>query len=160
MSGLPTNVRFLKRLAGHPSFAAAELDTSFIAKHQDSLIEAVAPPVKAVAMAALARHLLEVQVVPFLAHCPVAFLPPCTAKQSTVYVPVHDWLCAGCPTQRAKVSGLRRQVLALLSVVPISFLGCIELIIELLEVCRLLREKQVAVMGASWGHGLCLTASG
>ncbi|CAL8464529.1 g4064 [Coccomyxa elongata] len=61
VSGLPTNVRFLKRLAMHPSFVAAELDTSFIAKHLDSLTEAVPPPVKVVAMAAIARHLLTVQ---------------------------------------------------------------------------------------------------
>lgn len=64
MSGLPTNVTFLKRLASHPAFAAEELDTSFIAKHLDSLTGAVQPPAKIVALAALAHHLLQVQVSP------------------------------------------------------------------------------------------------
>lgn len=64
VSGLPTNVEFLKRLARHPAFVAAELDTSFIAKHLDSLTAAAKPPATVVAVAAVARHLLNVQVAP------------------------------------------------------------------------------------------------
>ncbi|EIE19193.1 biotin carboxylase [Coccomyxa subellipsoidea C-169] len=66
VSGLPTNVTFLKRLASHPAFAAVELDTSFIAKHLNSLTAAAQPPAKVVALAALARHMLQVQVSPGL----------------------------------------------------------------------------------------------
>jgi len=36
--GPTTNVDFLASLAAHPAFAAAELDTNFIARHQDSLL--------------------------------------------------------------------------------------------------------------------------
>ncbi len=37
ISGITTNISFLKRLAAHPSFAKAELDTGFIEHHQQSL---------------------------------------------------------------------------------------------------------------------------
>ncbi|MFG1376490.1 acetyl/propionyl/methylcrotonyl-CoA carboxylase subunit alpha [Xanthobacter autotrophicus] len=36
--GLATNRVFLKAIAAHPAFAAAELDTNFIARHQDQLL--------------------------------------------------------------------------------------------------------------------------
>ncbi|MFG1305140.1 acetyl/propionyl/methylcrotonyl-CoA carboxylase subunit alpha [Xanthobacter autotrophicus] len=36
--GLATNRVFLKAIATHPAFAAAELDTNFIARHQDQLL--------------------------------------------------------------------------------------------------------------------------
>ncbi len=35
VGGLRTNLAFLRRILGHPAFAAAELDTGFIARHQD-----------------------------------------------------------------------------------------------------------------------------
>jgi 3-methylcrotonyl-CoA carboxylase alpha subunit len=54
--GLSTNLSFLRNLAAHPAFRAAELDTGFIARHRDALI----PPVPAIsndtlALAALAE---------------------------------------------------------------------------------------------------------
>ncbi|MFS8036184.1 acetyl/propionyl/methylcrotonyl-CoA carboxylase subunit alpha [Xanthobacter sp. AM11] len=41
--GLATNRVFLKAIAAHPAFAAAELDTNFIARHQDQLLPPPAP---------------------------------------------------------------------------------------------------------------------
>ncbi|MFG1208207.1 acetyl/propionyl/methylcrotonyl-CoA carboxylase subunit alpha [Xanthobacter flavus] len=41
--GLATNRVFLKAIAAHPAFAAAELDTNFIARHQDVLLPPPAP---------------------------------------------------------------------------------------------------------------------
>lgn len=38
VGGLRTNLAFLRRILGHPAFAAAELDTGFIARHQDDLL--------------------------------------------------------------------------------------------------------------------------
>jgi 3-methylcrotonyl-CoA carboxylase alpha subunit len=38
ISGLATNLGFLSRLAVHPDYAAAEVDTGFIARHRDALI--------------------------------------------------------------------------------------------------------------------------
>jgi 3-methylcrotonyl-CoA carboxylase alpha subunit len=56
--GVTTNIPFLRRLASHPAFAAAEVDTGFIARHRDALL---APPAPAsdetVALAALALML-------------------------------------------------------------------------------------------------------
>lgn len=63
VSGLPTNQEFLKRLAVHPAFIAAELDTSFIQKHHASLVDAQPLPQHVVALAAVADHLLQVQQV-------------------------------------------------------------------------------------------------
>ncbi|HLV18871.1 MAG TPA: acetyl/propionyl/methylcrotonyl-CoA carboxylase subunit alpha [Pseudomonas sp.] len=40
VGGLKTNRAFLKRLLAHPSFAAAELDTGFIARHAETLLPA------------------------------------------------------------------------------------------------------------------------
>jgi len=37
ISGITTNISFLKRLAAHPSFANADLDTGFIERHKQSL---------------------------------------------------------------------------------------------------------------------------
>ncbi|MBV9394641.1 MAG: acetyl-CoA carboxylase biotin carboxylase subunit, partial [Methylobacteriaceae bacterium] len=42
VAGLKTNVAFLARLAGHPAFKAADLDTRFIDRHQSDLL--VTPP--------------------------------------------------------------------------------------------------------------------
>lgn len=63
VSGLPTNQAFLKRLASHPAFIAAELDTSFIQKHHASLLSPEPVPSHVVALAAIADHLLQVQEV-------------------------------------------------------------------------------------------------
>ncbi|MBA1200645.1 acetyl/propionyl/methylcrotonyl-CoA carboxylase subunit alpha [Pseudomonas capeferrum] len=41
VGGVRTNLKFLRRILAHPAFAAAELDTGFIARHQASLL----PPV-------------------------------------------------------------------------------------------------------------------
>lgn len=63
VNGLPTNQAFLKRLAVHPAFQAAELDTSFIQKHHASLTDTEAPPQHVTALAAVADHLLQVHQV-------------------------------------------------------------------------------------------------
>lgn len=60
VSGLPTNQEFLKRLATHPAFIAAELDTSFIQKHHASLVDAQPVAQHVLALAAVADHLLQV----------------------------------------------------------------------------------------------------
>lgn len=39
VAGIATNIGFLSAIAGHPAFAAAELDTGFIARHRDTLTE-------------------------------------------------------------------------------------------------------------------------
>ncbi|MFF7107818.1 acetyl/propionyl/methylcrotonyl-CoA carboxylase subunit alpha [Pseudomonas sichuanensis] len=41
IGGLKTNIAFLRRILAHPAFAAAELDTGFIPRHQDVLLPAV-----------------------------------------------------------------------------------------------------------------------
>lgn len=61
VSGLPTNQAFLKRLAAHPAFIAAELDTSFIQKHHASLVDCQPLPQHITALIAVADHLLQVQ---------------------------------------------------------------------------------------------------
>jgi 3-methylcrotonyl-CoA carboxylase alpha subunit len=38
IGGLKTNIGFLRRIIGHPAFAAAELDTGFIPRHQEQLL--------------------------------------------------------------------------------------------------------------------------
>ncbi|MGY2329361.1 acetyl/propionyl/methylcrotonyl-CoA carboxylase subunit alpha [Pseudomonas sp. SDT2931_S440] len=40
VGGLKTNLGFLRRIIGHPAFAAAELDTGFIPRYQDELLPA------------------------------------------------------------------------------------------------------------------------
>lgn len=62
VSGLSTNVAFLKRLCQHPAFEAAELDTSFIAKHMDDLIAPAQPGASVLALAAVAWHLIRLRV--------------------------------------------------------------------------------------------------
>lgn len=62
VSGLSTNVGFLKRLCQHPAFEAAELDTSFIAKHMDSLVLPAQPSADVLALAAVAWHLIACKV--------------------------------------------------------------------------------------------------
>ncbi|WP_122744140.1 acetyl/propionyl/methylcrotonyl-CoA carboxylase subunit alpha [Pseudomonas viridiflava] len=38
IGGLKTNINFLRRIIGHPAFAAAKLDTGFIARYQEQLL--------------------------------------------------------------------------------------------------------------------------
>ena len=40
IGGLKTNISFLRRIVGHPAFAAAELDTGFIPRYQEQLLPA------------------------------------------------------------------------------------------------------------------------
>ncbi|WP_334058071.1 acetyl/propionyl/methylcrotonyl-CoA carboxylase subunit alpha [Alteromonas sp. S005] len=42
IDGVSTNIDFLKRVASHPAFVAAELTTTFVEKHNDSLFAPVA----------------------------------------------------------------------------------------------------------------------
>ena len=62
VSGLSTNVAFLKRLCQHPAFEAAELDTSFIAKHMDDLMKPPQPGADVLALAAVTWHLISLRV--------------------------------------------------------------------------------------------------
>ncbi|MGE0719254.1 MAG: biotin/lipoyl-containing protein, partial [Alphaproteobacteria bacterium] len=58
--GLATNRDFLLRVAEHPAFAAADLDTGFIARHRaDLLPEAAVPEPKVLALAAVHVLLAE-----------------------------------------------------------------------------------------------------
>jgi len=43
IGGLKTNLSFLRRILGHPAFAAAELDTGFIPRYQEQLLPAIEP---------------------------------------------------------------------------------------------------------------------
>ncbi|WP_300726284.1 acetyl/propionyl/methylcrotonyl-CoA carboxylase subunit alpha [Pseudomonas sp.] len=43
IGGLKTNLAFLRRIVGHPAFAAAELDTGFIPRHQEQLLPSAQP---------------------------------------------------------------------------------------------------------------------
>jgi 3-methylcrotonyl-CoA carboxylase alpha subunit len=40
IGGLKTNINFLRRIIAHPAFAAAELDTGFIPRYQETLLPA------------------------------------------------------------------------------------------------------------------------
>ena len=56
--GIVTNLGFLFRVAAHPEFAAAAIDTGFIERHHEALLPGNRPaPAKALAAAALARLL-------------------------------------------------------------------------------------------------------
>ncbi len=57
--GLPNNVEFLKRVAHHPAYAAAEYDTRFVERHADALLAAPAggPPDAVLALTCLFLHL-------------------------------------------------------------------------------------------------------
>ena len=58
VAGLATNIAFLAAVAAHPDFAAAELDTGFIARHRESLVPPPAPASdRVLALAALALFL-------------------------------------------------------------------------------------------------------
>ncbi len=52
--GIANNIEFLARCAGHPAYAAAQLDTGFIARHESDLLPPPQPaPDEALAFAAL-----------------------------------------------------------------------------------------------------------
>jgi 3-methylcrotonyl-CoA carboxylase alpha subunit len=55
VAGLATNIGFLSALAGHPAFAAGEVDTGFIERHRADLLPAPTPaPTEVLAVAAIA----------------------------------------------------------------------------------------------------------
>lgn len=56
VGGLRTNVGFLQRVVAHPSFAAAEVDTSFISKHEQELLGIRPLPPETCALAAALMH--------------------------------------------------------------------------------------------------------
>ena len=58
MAGVQTNLDLLRTIAAHPAFAAAELDTGFISRHEAALLPArtQAPDL---ALAAAAMHVLQ-----------------------------------------------------------------------------------------------------
>ena len=58
VAGVATNIAFLSALAAHPAFAAAELDTGFIARHRAALVPEAKPASdRVLALAALAVFL-------------------------------------------------------------------------------------------------------
>jgi 3-methylcrotonyl-CoA carboxylase alpha subunit len=57
VAGVTTNVEFLHRIAGHPAFANADLDTGLIARNQAALLPAPALDDEALAAVALAEVL-------------------------------------------------------------------------------------------------------
>ncbi|WP_374445181.1 acetyl-CoA carboxylase biotin carboxylase subunit [Stella sp.] len=59
VAGVATNRDFLARLAVHPAFAAADLDTGFIARHAAALLPAPGPAAEDAVAAALALLLAE-----------------------------------------------------------------------------------------------------
>lgn len=61
VGGLSTNAGFLQRLAMHPAFVAADLDTGFIPKHLEALTVPQQPSAESLALAALAFHHFGIQ---------------------------------------------------------------------------------------------------
>ncbi|HEY0523593.1 MAG TPA: acetyl/propionyl/methylcrotonyl-CoA carboxylase subunit alpha [Stellaceae bacterium] len=59
ISGLATNLAFLRRVAGNPAFAAGEVDTGFIGRHRADLVPAPAPAPEGALAAAALRLLLD-----------------------------------------------------------------------------------------------------
>ena len=76
VSGLHTNLDFLRRIVAHPAFAAGELDTQFISKHRQQLFaaEQLTPDLWALA-AALLHQVLVAEVRP------VVLQRQCVTKQ-------------------------------------------------------------------------------
>jgi 3-methylcrotonyl-CoA carboxylase alpha subunit len=60
--GFANNVEFLQRVARHPAFAAAEIDTGFIPRHADVLLPSVPAPTDAALAACALIELNAVQV--------------------------------------------------------------------------------------------------
>ncbi len=69
VTGLRTNLDLLRGIAGHPAFAAADLDTGFIARHGAELlpVDQAAPDL---AVAAVVARLLHDQAGPGVGHGP------------------------------------------------------------------------------------------
>ena len=63
LAGLRSNLPLLRAIAGQPAFAAAELDTGFIARHADSLLAPPPPASRPALAAALLRLLRDEPVV-------------------------------------------------------------------------------------------------
>ena len=63
MGGLRTNLAFLQRLVAHPSFIAADLDTTFISKHHDDLLGPQHLPSDVAALAVALTHQLTIERV-------------------------------------------------------------------------------------------------
>ena len=64
MVGLPTNLDFCERVAGHRSFAKGGVTTAFLEEHGEEVMpspEAPPPPPHAVALASVAVLLQEVR---------------------------------------------------------------------------------------------------
>ncbi|GBF87474.1 hypothetical protein Rsub_00185 [Raphidocelis subcapitata] len=59
VAGLPTNLGFLRRLAGHAAFEGLELDTGFIERHRSELLAPEPVPLELAALAAVARCKLQ-----------------------------------------------------------------------------------------------------
>ena len=59
ISGLNTNVNFLMELAGHPEFVAGNVDTEFIARHEQTLFPTRTPSRQRLCEAVLATVLSE-----------------------------------------------------------------------------------------------------
>jgi len=58
VAGVATNISFLRAVAAHPAFAAAEVDTGFIARHRDALLPPATPASdRVLALAVLALFL-------------------------------------------------------------------------------------------------------
>ncbi|MCH8551530.1 MAG: acetyl/propionyl/methylcrotonyl-CoA carboxylase subunit alpha [Natronospirillum sp.] len=56
IDGVVTNIPFLRRLAGHPAFGAAELDTGFIERHHEALLAPAPLDVNDMSALAAALH--------------------------------------------------------------------------------------------------------
>jgi 3-methylcrotonyl-CoA carboxylase alpha subunit len=61
VAGVQTNLGLLRAIAAHPAFRAAELDTGFIARHADDLLQPPPAAPRAVLAAAVKRLLLDEQ---------------------------------------------------------------------------------------------------
>jgi 3-methylcrotonyl-CoA carboxylase alpha subunit len=59
IAGIRSNAGFLRAIATHPAFAAAELETGFIARHADALARPAGPTPRAVLAAAVQAVLAE-----------------------------------------------------------------------------------------------------
>ena len=59
IAGVQTNLPLLRAIAVHPAFAAGALDTGFIARHADALLQPAPPPPRAVLAVAVQRRLWQ-----------------------------------------------------------------------------------------------------
>ncbi|KAG1663236.1 hypothetical protein FOA52_004437 [Chlamydomonas sp. UWO 241] len=73
VAGLPVNLPFLQRLAGHPAFESADdLTTAFIKEHLAVLMAPQLMLPRVMALAGVARHLMEVAAASALAPAPAS----------------------------------------------------------------------------------------